>query len=516
MTWPQALVLGTHAVDHQDVYFNLWRLRWVAHALSTSPLDLFNGNQFYPEEGVLAYSDAMLVEGLIASPMLWAGLPPVLVHNLLLLGAIVASAVGMFVLARHLSGSTGAAVVGAIVFAFAPYRFDHYMHMELQWTIWSPWAFWSLQRTIESGRIRFGLLTGLFVALQMMSSVYYGLFLAVLISVVAGAQLVTLRPPRLAGVIRALAAGGVLALALSAAYSRPYTAASRRVGTRHAAEVMMFSARPRDYRAATPGNHLYGSRTRNAPERRLFPGVLPPLLALVGLLLVAPTTRTIAYLIGLIVAFELSLGMYGELYPLLYDHVSLFRGLRAPARAAVFCLLFLGLLAAQGAAALTSSLKAWRAHVAAAVMAGVLLLEYATMPLPLQPYPNEAPHLYKFLANLPHGVVAEFPTPKANSLPGPEARYLYMSTFHWKPLLNGYSGYYPPRYLQRLDALEQFPDAQSVEILRADEVRYVVIHEAQYRPGEYARILARLAQFGLPHLGNFDNGVGVASVFQLR
>ena len=36
-----------------------------------------------------------------------AGLPPVLVHNLLLLGAIVASAAGMFVLARHLTGAAG-------------------------------------------------------------------------------------------------------------------------------------------------------------------------------------------------------------------------------------------------------------------------------------------------------------------------------------------------------------------------------------------------------------------------
>ena len=55
MTWPQALVMKTHALEHQDVFFNLWRLCWVAHALSTSPLDLFNANVFHPERGVLAY-----------------------------------------------------------------------------------------------------------------------------------------------------------------------------------------------------------------------------------------------------------------------------------------------------------------------------------------------------------------------------------------------------------------------------------------------------------------------------
>ena len=110
MTWPQALVLKTHAYDHQDVFFNLWRLRWIAHALSTSPAELFNANIFEPDRGVLAYSDAMLVEGVVAAPLLWAGVPPVLVHNLMLLGAIVASGVGSFVLARHLTRSVGGAL----------------------------------------------------------------------------------------------------------------------------------------------------------------------------------------------------------------------------------------------------------------------------------------------------------------------------------------------------------------------------------------------------------------------
>jgi hypothetical protein len=193
MTWPQLRHLATHAPGHQDVFFNLWRLRWIAHALATSPASLFNGNQFYPEAGVLAYSDALLVEGFLAAPLLWLGLPPMLVHNLALLGAIVASGLGMYTLARHFSGSTAGGLAAGLVFAFAPYRFDHYMHMELQWVMWSPWAFWALQRTLESGSWRFGAVTGLFVALQVASSVYYGVFLALLIAVVGGVQLVLLQ-----------------------------------------------------------------------------------------------------------------------------------------------------------------------------------------------------------------------------------------------------------------------------------------------------------------------------------
>jgi hypothetical protein len=516
MTWPQALVLKTHALDHQDVFFNLWRMRWVAHALSTSGADLFNANIFYPEQGVLAYSDAMLVEALFAAPLLWVGVPPVLVHNLLLLGAIVASAAGMFVLARHITGSASAAVIAGVIFAFAPYRFEHYMHMELQWTVWSPWAFWALQRTLETGSWRFGLLMGLFAALQMASSVYYGVFLLILIAGVGLPQLIPLRRHVLARAARALVLGGAVAASVSWAYSLPYSAASARVGTRSAEEVKRFSARPRDYRTATPTNLLYGSPQTGAPERRLFPGILPPLLALVGLLLIPPTAVAIAYLLGLVLAFELSLGAYGTLYPLLYEHVGVIRGLRAPARASIFCLLFLGVLTAQAMTALAGTMPRRMGHLVAALVCAVILLEYAVGPLPLVPYHNEAPPLYELLARLPAGPVIEFPVPKPHSPPHHDARFAYMSTFHWMPLLNGYSGFYPPSYFRRLIRLASFPDAASVDSLRREHVKYVIVHDDGYPVGERVRIVERLLDLGVTRLADFNDGSGVGTVMELK
>jgi len=80
------------------------------------------------------------------------------------------------------------------------------------------------------------------------------------------------------------------------------------------------------------------------------------------------------------------------------------------------------------------------------------------------PYPNVPPPLYAWLAQQPRGVVAEFPMPVPEALPGDEARYAYMSTFHWMPGVNGYSGYYPPSYLTRIDRLREFPIARSTEV----------------------------------------------------
>src|SRR3954468_22533285 len=182
MMWPEVRHIGDSAVPHWDIYFNMWRLQWIAHALATSPTHLFDANIFYPEPRTLLFSDAMLVQGVIAAPLIWLGVRPVLVHNLMLLGAIVFSAMAMFALVRYLTGSRGAALLAGTIFAFAPYRFEHIMHMELQWTMWTPLAFLALHRTFDTGRLRHGLVLGAAVVLQMLSSVYYGVFLATLLT----------------------------------------------------------------------------------------------------------------------------------------------------------------------------------------------------------------------------------------------------------------------------------------------------------------------------------------------
>ena len=138
LTWPVVLHLGTRVPGHDDPLFSIWRLAWIAHALARDPGHLFDANIFYPHLRTLAYSDAMLFEGMIAAPFLWAGINPVVVYNLMFLGGIVSSGAGMFVLVRYLTGDTGAALVSAVIFTLAPYRIEHFIHLELQWTMWMP------------------------------------------------------------------------------------------------------------------------------------------------------------------------------------------------------------------------------------------------------------------------------------------------------------------------------------------------------------------------------------------
>jgi hypothetical protein len=519
MTWPQARQLGTHAADHHDVYFNMWRLTWMAHALGSAPTTFFDGNIFHPERRALTFSDAMPLEGFVAAPLLWAGVRRVLVHNVLLLGAIITSGVAMFVLVRHLTASASAAVVAGIIFAFAPYRFDHYMHMELQWAVWMPLAFWAVHRTIDSGRLRHGLQAGAFAVLQMLSSVYYGIFLGIVLAIGTGLLLLGLRGPRAVRAAGALAAGGASAALLCAVYAQPYLATKSTVGGRPGSEIIRYSARASDYLRATPDNLMYGEGPADVglSERRLFPGLVPIVLALVALLLRPPHRDALLYLVVLLVAFEMSLGFRGYSYRFLYEHLSIFGGLRAPARFGIVVLMCLAVLAGYGYAALSDSLPAAGRRVLAALIPCALLLEYRVAPLPLVPYDNAAPPIYVLLAALPRGVVAEFPMPTPRGLPGPDAFYTYMSTFHWRPLVNGYSGFYPSSYLTRLNDVRRFPDARSIEVLRRAGVSYVIVHLSFYEAEHGTALLVAINTEGeLRYLGHLSDGRGTAVAYRLQ
>ncbi len=176
VTYPQVRGFATSVPYHSDPYFSMWRLGWVAHALRTDPRGLFDANIFYPAQDTLAYSDAMLLPGLVLAPLFWAGVHPVIIYNSALFTALALSGYTTFLLTRRLTGSVRAAMVAGVIYAFAPYRFTHYVHLELQMVFWIPIALWLLHRIMADGRVRDGILLGLTVAAQLLSCIYAGIF----------------------------------------------------------------------------------------------------------------------------------------------------------------------------------------------------------------------------------------------------------------------------------------------------------------------------------------------------
>ena len=323
MTYPQARFLASGvSVNEGDALFSTWRLAWVAHQLPRDPLHLFDANIFYPERGTLAFSDAMLVPALTAAPLFWLGVPQLAVHNIVFLSGFALSGAGMFLLVRSLTGSSGAALLAGFAFAFLPFRYVHYAHLELQMAQWMPLGLWAFHRTLRSGRLPDGLLTGLFLALQCLSSWYYGIFFATFLAPVALATLIGQGMARARSSIRALSAGAALTAILVVPMAMPYLAARQHVGERPESESASTapclvitcsridrtscSARRRGARASRSGSSSWASSSRSSPSsdsgRRCPPR--------------ASGTR-----MGLALALDISLGYNGTVYPWLHEYI---------------------------------------------------------------------------------------------------------------------------------------------------------------------------------------------------
>jgi hypothetical protein len=517
VTWPQVTQMSGALIGHHDVYFSIWRLSWIAHALVSNPLHLFDANVFHPATGTLTYSDAILLQGLLASPFLWAGVSPTLVYNTLLLVGFAGSGLGVFVLARYLTSAAGPALVAAAAFTLAPYRIEHIMHLEMQWAMWIPLTLWALHRTIDGASWRWCAIAALFFWLQVISCVYYGVFLALLLAAVVPLLLLT-GGPKAVRAVPALAVCAAIAAVLVLPYAWPYIQTSRALGGRDLRDVVRYSAHPSNYFATTFMNRVWGwtADRWGSNELRLFPGAIVIALS-VASLLSRSRRRVLVYWAATALAVTLSFGVNTGLYRWLFDRLSLLQGLRSSARFAIVTSCTLAVLAALGAHAVAERTRRWYVVTVGALLV-LMTAETLNRPFALSSDPLMQPSsVYKVVRSAPPGVVIELPLPRLSQLPGWDAYYSLWSIQHWKPLVNGYSGYYPPDYVQTMVRMERFPDEGSMARLRAHGVRYLVVHKAFFEPEQYTRLLLRMAsQPELRPWGTYKDAFDDAALFVLE
>jgi hypothetical protein len=290
--------------------------------------------------------------------------------------------------------------------------------------------------------------------------------------------------------------------------------------------------------------HVLGMPIRaRTPARMLF-----QFIAAAGLLLaVSPRMRdraaqlvrspVVFFFCATVLAMWLSLGPMPSdgdgrargfgIYSGLFNYVPGFNGVRAPARYAMIAGLFLAVLAGYGSRALIDppkpgALSSGRRRTAMAVVAVLILLEGAAVPMeinrvwhvnqavpPARVYPANSPGgppVYARIAALPPGtVITEFPFGDVAW----EIRYVYYSAAHWKPIVNGYSGSFPPAYRERLARLQRVtanPEA-AWQSLRDAGTTHVVFHRNAFAKSEDADAVEMwLKSHGAIELERFADG----------
>jgi hypothetical protein len=283
LLWPLPLGLGRDIPgDFGDPLFTAWAMAWDATHLGRG---WWNANIFAPQPLALAYSEHFLPQGLQALPIYWATRNPILGYNLVFLSTFVFSGLGMFLLARELTGSRAAGFVAGLAYAFSPFRVASIPHLQVLSSAWMPFVLYALRRHFTTGRMR--PLVGAAVAwiAQNLSCGYYLLFFSPIVGLYIAWELTTRRlwTDRRA-LVRAAGLCTVVFI-VTLPFLLPYLELRRRgFDPRSLTETKRFSADVYAYFTADPGLWLWGPRATAwpRPEGSLFPGLTIVLLAAFG------------------------------------------------------------------------------------------------------------------------------------------------------------------------------------------------------------------------------------------
>ncbi|HUG55346.1 MAG TPA: discoidin domain-containing protein [Vicinamibacteria bacterium] len=460
MSWPLVRDLaGQGVTDRPDGRLNAWILAWDAHALLHAPLRLFQAPIFHPLPDTLAFSENLLLPGLLGAPFQAGG--PVLAYNVVLLLSLVVSGLGVQLLVRRVSGDPLAAFVAGAFFAAGAHRWIRLAHLHAQVTLFLPLILLALDRFWARRTLGRAALVGLLLALQGLSSVYLGAIATLWVAVaVALGLLAGLRARELAR----LGAGLALAALLLAPVARPYLDVRALQGVEFTiADVASYATTLESYAAS--GTRLYGPLTQKHldPERvqdTLFPGLTVLVLGLAGLASAPSRYRWMAVAASA-AAVVFSLGPETGLYRLLHEHVVFVRGVRALSRFSLVAVMALCVLAGLALAR--------RRRVA--VAAAFVLFAVESTNVPLRYGAATAPSAAaRWLAGRP-GAVVSLPLGEGDT------QAMLDGIAHWRPLVNGDSGFMPRPYTREMELLELPLRDEALRLLRAVDVAHVVARE---------------------------------------
>ena len=180
-TWPLLPRLDRIGrADTPDGQYALWQATWVARAIVTDPLHVYDANIFYPHRSTLAFSEPSLLAGVMGVPAYVATKSPYATHNLAVLGYFLLSFVSAYALGRYVTGEGLPAVACGVAYTFSPFMFARTAQLPMLGTFGLPLCLLALHRFVDAPSLGTAAAIGGALCLQALSCGYYTVF-AVLI-----------------------------------------------------------------------------------------------------------------------------------------------------------------------------------------------------------------------------------------------------------------------------------------------------------------------------------------------
>jgi hypothetical protein len=530
VTWPLAAGLGRDVPsDYGDPLYAAWAMAWVIRQvgrIATGDLHalthFFDANQLHPEPAALALSDHFAGQALPLAPVYWITGDAVLTLGLAYLLAFWLCGFGMWLLVRELTGSGVAGVLAGSAFAFNEFFTVYELaHLQILSAHWMPLAVYGLRRYFAHGARRGLVVAAVSLVLLNLSAGYYLVMFPPFVALYVAWELTARGRWRDGTTWRHLAVTGLAVAVATAPFVWPYVQAQQRLGLRRTVDEATVMA-------ASVDGYLESIR-------RLFGAYLCAAIA-VGAAVVSRVRASARRLplagfaiTAACLAFWMSLGpapRWGAesypglgLYGVLQASVPGMSAIRVTSRFAVVFLFFVCTLAGHGAALLarvrtTGPIVVLALAASAALMSAPrpFRLNHEDPPTDVRPPAaylrpgGPIPAVYRYLRTLPDTtVVAEIPFTELWY----NTRYLLFSTVHWHPLVNGFTSFFPPAYVERVRWLVnpvRTPD-EAWQALRSGETTHVVVHTDAWEAAYVRQLDEWLTSRGARSHGAFDGAV---------
>ena len=501
MTWPFVnyghFATASYGGDQRLI---IWTLAWDNHAV-LHWLHLFSSNVFFPARDSLRYNEHLFGVSLVTLPMAAAGISPVLAHNITWWLAFFLNGLVVFAWIRRFVDDRLAAFAGSLVFACSSYVMLHvHAHLHLVWLWPLPASALLLEHWFRQPSVP-RVAAWLAVVLMGILTSWYLAAIVALVNAATGLGLVLTPPDKDApGLWRRRVVHIACAAVLTAAVVYPF--ARQYVGLRiNPAEAAFYAPDLASY-LVPPENTLMGGwwkahvDGRPRPlfgEQTLFAGWIAMSLGIVGLVVLVRgrTVPRMAWVCPLLLAggFLLSLGPSPPLLggPALAPFGWLarlpgFSGMRAPGRFGLVCMMGLSGLAAIGASTISRRLGKM-GPAAVVLLVPLMLAEWFVVGFPSgKPEPEGIPSIYLTPQVRSARAIASLPEYRDRVDWFKGSDYLYYSTAHWRPIVNGFGRSEPENQATVIQAVRGF--AVDPAPARALGVQYVVVHSARLEGAE--------------------------------
>jgi signal peptidase I len=436
--------------------------------------NIFNGNIFYPYKNTLAYSDMLIVSAILSYlPVKITG-EPVFANTFTLVSGQILTITIIYLWWREISGNTWSSLIAALSFGLSQIRFVYSAHLQMwnmQWFLLSAYFFWKFDRSKKRYLFYLALL---FAVIQAWESLFPLVLILLVDIVVAHNDLQTLVKKYWRHFILIFSLFIILTFPVLSTY---FQVAQEFSYVRPIREVAHFSMGV---------DELLGDYFSPA----LF-GLFIFVVVAKWKTLVKNKKELIWIMVVLVVSFIFALG------PVLKwqgSTVKIFSNIFIPLPYGILYYVFPFLKAFR-----TASRYIWLTGFA---MSGIIalglkefnfrknklaLLAFFAIPIIFSgkitqiykiPSKSEYPSVYSWLKEQPGDVILELPiyTWANGDITQKETNRMIFSLYHGKKLVNGYSGFFPPEWLDFVAKINRnFPNDETDELLHKRGVNYIVV-----------------------------------------